>query len=171
MPNCSFVQFRQERDKQHSLLGGQHWSKVQIYTSFRLQGGETEEGGGAEEKREAFELISCESIWSGWGGDWPPEAVWGSMCQQALIRNCPSLFPDQENTLLKYTELFACLSRCHCIQVGIDSKPWLPQSAFLKVNKQLSELSAKDRVEIKRATREEVQFPWCIQDVHALTGG
>ncbi len=38
------------------------------------------------------------------------------MCQQAFIRNCPSLFPDQENTLLNYTETSARLWTHHCIQ-------------------------------------------------------
>lgn len=46
----------------------------------------------------SFELISCENIWSGSDGNWPPEAIWGSMCQRALIRMCLSPFSDQKNT-------------------------------------------------------------------------
>lgn len=94
----------------HGLLSGHHRSTVQIYTSFELPGrcicvcvclgGEV-----------SFQLISCENIWSGSDGNWPPEAIWGSMCQRALIRMCLLPFYDQKNTpVMRKTSLAAvCL--------------------------------------------------------------
>lgn len=97
----------------HGLLGGHHRSTVQIYTSFELpgrcscvcvcvcSGGEV-----------SFELISCENIWSGSDGNWPPEAIWGSMCQRALIRMCLSPLSDQKNTpVMHKTSLAAVFSQ------------------------------------------------------------